>query len=292
MSTNGNLRIFSGATAIVTGGASGIGRALSQELAKRGCEVVIADLQMEPAEEVVQGVLSLDGKASFIKADVSDFAAIDEVVKTTVERTGRLDYMFNNAGIGIGLDVRDHTREDWDRIIDVNLTGVVNGIQAAYPIMIRQGFGHLVNTSSIGGLKPTPGAVSYAATKAAVFQLSRSLRIEGEEYGVRVSVFCPGVIRTPILYGGKYGKLPREISRDQLEKMWDRLRPMDPDVFAADALNEVARNKAIIVLPAWWKLFWYMDRLSPKLSVYIDRKLYQKSKRELFGSLESGADAP
>jgi len=292
MSTNGNLRIFSGATAIVTGGASGIGRALSQELAKRGCEVVIADLQSEPAKEVVQGVLSLKGKASFMKADVSDFAAIDEVVKTTVERTGRLDYMFNNAGIGIGLDVRDHTIEDWNRIIDVNLTGVVNGIQAAYPIMIRQGFGHIVNTSSIGGLKPTPGAVSYAATKAAVFQLSRSLRIEAEEYGVRVSVFCPGVIRTPILYGGKYGKLPKGISRDQLEKMWDQLRPMDPNIFAGTALNEVARNKAIIILPAWWKLFWYLDRLSAIFSSYVNRKLYQKSKRELFGSLESGDNAP
>ena len=204
---DGKLRVFSGAVAIVTGGASGIGRALSRALVKLDCEVVVVDLRSEPAEEVIQGIRK-EGSASFIRADVSDFTAMDRAVKTTIQGAGRLDYMFNNAGIGIGLDVRDHTIEDWHRIVDVNLKGVINGIQAAYSIMINQGFGHIVNTSSMGGLKPTPGIVSYAATKAAIFQISRSLRIEAQEYGVRVSVLCPGVIQTPIMYGGTYGKLP------------------------------------------------------------------------------------
>ena len=275
------LRIFSGAVAIVTGGASGIGRALSQELAKRNCEVVVVDLQSELAEEVVQGIRREGEKASFIKADVSDFAAIEQAVNETFQRVGRLDYVFNNAGIGIGLDVRDHTIDDWNRIVDVNLKGVVNGIQAAYPAMIHQGFGHIVNTSSVGGLKPTPGVASYAGTKAAVFEISRSLRIEAEEHGVRVSVLCPGVIRTPILYGGKYGKRPKGVSKDRLEEMWKQLRPMDPNIFARVALKAVAQNKPVIIVPAWWKIFWYLDRLSERLSTHINKK-YQKTKRDFF----------
>jgi NAD(P)-dependent dehydrogenase (short-subunit alcohol dehydrogenase family) len=277
---DGKLRIFSGAVAIVTGGASGIGRALCRALVKLDCEVVVVDLQSEPAEEVVQVIRKDGGKASFIRADVSDFAAMDRAVKTTIQGAGRLDYMFNNAGIGIGLDVRDHTIEDWHRIVDVNLKGVINGIQAAYPIMINQGFGHIVNTSSMGGLKPTPGIVSYAATKAAVFQISRSLRIEAQEYGVRVSVLCPGVIQTPIMYGGTYGKLPAGIAKDKLEQMWELFRPMDPNIFARKALRAVGQNKAVIIVPAWWKIFWYADRASTMLSMAINKRFYRKIKRE------------
>jgi len=282
MVNRGGLRVFSGAVAIVTGGASGIGRALSRELVKLDCEVVVVDLQSELAEEVVQGIRKDGGKASFIKADVSDFAGLDQAVNATIQQAGRLDYMFNNAGIGIGLDVRDHTMDDWNCIVDVNLKGVINGIQAAYPIMINQGFGHIVNTSSVGGLKPTPGLVSYAATKAAVFELSRSLRIEAEEYGVRVSVLCPGVIRTPIMYGGKYGKPPRGISKDQLERIWKQVRPMDPNIFARKALRAVGQNKPFIIIPAWWKIFWYLDRVSPMLSMAINKRLYRKMKKEFF----------
>ena len=280
--TRGGLRAFSGGTAIVTGGASGIGEALCRELARRHCEVVVVDLESDLGQEVAQGIQDQGGKASFIEADVSDFGAVDQAVKATLERTGRIDYMFNNAGIGIGLDVRDHTIDDWNRIVDVNLNGVINGIQAAYPVMIEQGFGHLVNTASIGGLKPMPGAVSYAVTKAAVYELSRSLRMEAREYGVRVSVFCPGVIRTPMLYGGRHGKLPKGINREQLDKVWKQVRPMDPNVFAEKALNSVARNQAIIIIPAWWKAFWYLDRLSALLSMHVNRRLYQRTKNEIY----------
>jgi NAD(P)-dependent dehydrogenase (short-subunit alcohol dehydrogenase family) len=276
------LRIFSGAVAIVTGGASGIGRALSRALAKRHCEVVLVDLQSELAAGVVQVIRKEGGKASFIHADVSDFAAMDRAVNTTIQQTRRLDYMFNNAGIGIGLDVRDHTIEDWHRIVDVNLKGVINGIQAAYPVMINQGFGHIVNTSSMGGLKPTPGVVSYAATKAAVFQISRSLRIEAQEYGVRVSVLCPGVVRTPIMFGGAYGKIPEGISKDKLEQIWKQFRPMDPEIFARTALRAVGQNKAFIIIPAWWRIFWYLDRVSTMLSMAVNKGFYRKVKRECF----------
>jgi NAD(P)-dependent dehydrogenase (short-subunit alcohol dehydrogenase family) len=281
--SNKTLRVFDNGTAIVTGGASGIGRALAEELVKRGCEVVLADLQIELAEEVASEIRVAGGKGEALELDVTDFPAVECLLQETVERTGRLDYMFNNAGIGIGGDVSLHSIEDWDRIVDVNLRGVINGVQAAYQIMLSQGFGHIVNTASMAGLMPSPGTVSYASTKYAVVGLSKSLRPEAALAGIRVSVLCPGVIRTPILEGGKYGKALVEISPEQLRDMWERLKPMPPNIFARKALDAVAKNKAIIIIPSWWKLFWWIDRLSPSLGISLAQRSYRDVQKRLMG---------
>ena len=273
------LRVFNGATAIITGGASGIGRALGEELAKRGSEVVLADLQIELAEEVASGIRVAGGKAAALKLDVADFPAVESLLRETVERTGRLDYMFNNAGITIFGPVSLHTIEDWNRIIDVNLRGVVNGVQVAYQIMLNQGFGHIVNTASMAGLVPGASDPSYATTKHAVVGLSKVLRAEAAMEGIQVSVLCPGLVRTPILEGGgKYGKSLMDLSPEQereLRDLIEKLKPMSPDTFARKALDAIAKNKAIIVIPSWWKLFWWVDRLSPSLTILQLRKSYQ-----------------
>ena len=186
-------------SAIVTGGASGIGRGLAAELARSGVDVVLADRQAELAEEAASEIRAEGGSAVAVGLDVRDPDRFHEVVRTTVDRAGRLDYLFNNAGIGVGGEVREYDRSDWDDVIDVNLRGVAHGILAAYPVMISQGFGHIVNTASMAGLNPAPLQISYTATKYAVVGLSRALRLEAKRYGVRVSVVCPGPIRTPIL---------------------------------------------------------------------------------------------
>jgi NADP-dependent 3-hydroxy acid dehydrogenase YdfG len=116
MSSNKTIRIFDGATAIVTGGASGIGRALAVGLAKRGCEVILADLQIELAEEVASEINASGGKAKAAKKDVTDFPAMEQLVKGTVQRTGRLDYIFNNAGIVIGGSANLYSIEDWNQV--------------------------------------------------------------------------------------------------------------------------------------------------------------------------------
>ncbi len=269
------LRVFDGATAIITGGASGIGRALGGELAKRGSEVVLADLQIELAEEVASGIRDAGGKATALKLDVTDFSAVESLLREVVERTGGLDFMFNNAGITIAGPIRLHAIEDWNRIIDVNLRGVVNGVQAAYQIMLKQGFGHIVNTASTGGLVPNVISPSYTTTKYAVIGLSRVLRAEAAAEGIRVSVLCPGFVRTPMLEGGKYGKTLMELSPEQereLRDSFEKLKPMPPDTFAGKALDAIAKNKAIIVEPSWWKLLWWIDRLSPQLTMLQLRK--------------------
>jgi NAD(P)-dependent dehydrogenase (short-subunit alcohol dehydrogenase family) len=282
MQSNITIRIFDGATAIVTGGASGIGRALAEELAKRGCEVVLVDLQIELAEEVVSEINASGGKAKAVKMDVTDFPAMEQLVQETVHRAGRLDYIFNNAGIVIGGGVNLYGIEDWNHVIDVNLRGIINGIQATYKIMTAQGFGHIVNTASMSGLVHGPGNIAYNMTKHAVVALSESLRIEAAQAGVRVSVICPGAVRTPILEGGgRYGKMLIEIPPEQMRRMLERLRPMSPNIFAEKVLNSVAKNKAIIIVPSWWKLFWWINRLSPSLGMFLAQKRFQKMQKEL-----------
>lgn len=282
MEKNDSLRTFTRAVAIVTGGASGIGRALSEDLARRGAHVVLADRQIDRAQEVAQGIHTGWGTATAVAVDVTDFSAVDRLVQDTVQTHGRLDYIFNNAGLAVGGEVRLYQPEDWQRVLDVNLQGVVNGVQAAYPVMLKQGYGHIVNTASMAGLCPFPMGVSYAATKHAVVGLSTSLRIEAAEAGIRVSVFCPGFIRTQILHGGgKYGKDLMQIPPDVQEKLLQRLNPMEPADFALHALNAVIRNRAIIIVPARWKLLWWLNRLSPSLVLRLNKRMYQSTKRML-----------
>lgn len=262
------IRIFEGGVAIITGGASGIGRALGKDLAKRGAEVVLADLYVKPVQQAIIEIQSIGGKATAAQVDVTDFQAVNQLVRETVGRTGRLDYMFNNAGIAIVGAVRHYQIDDWNRIIDVNLRGVTNGVQAAYQVMMEQQFGHIVNTASMAGLIPLPKGVGYTTTKHAVVGLSTSLRTEAALEGIRVSVLCPGVIRTSILEGGRYGKILNYSTPEQLKSSWERFRPISADVFARKALDAIAQNKPIIVIPFWWKFLWWLNRLSPSLGIF------------------------
>lgn len=282
MAADKKIRTFAGATAIVTGAASGIGRALAEELAKRGCEVVVADLQIALAKKVASGISATGGKARAKRIDVTDFPAMKKLVKETVRRTGRLDYIFNNAGIVIGGGVNLYGIADWNKVIDVNIRGVINGIQAAYQIMLAQGFGHIVNTASMAGLMPGPGNTVYTMTKHGVVGLSLSLRGEAALAGVRVSVICPGVIQTPILEGGgRYGKMLIDIPAEEMRRLWEQLRPMPARIFAHKVLDAVVKNKAIIIYPRWWRVFWWINRLSPTLGISLAQKSFQRNLKKL-----------
>ncbi|MDG4666896.1 SDR family oxidoreductase [Mycobacterium sp. 236(2023)] len=257
---------LAGKVAFITGGASGIGAALTAKLAAAGAQVWIADRQIQAAEQLAQHVRSTGATAHAVELDVRDPDAFHDAITKTVDTSGKIDYLFNNAGIGIGGEVDTLTLDDWNDVIDVNLRGVIHGVQAAYPFMIRQGSGHVVNTASMAGLITTTAQGGYTATKHAVVALSKAMRVEAATHGVRVSVLCPGVVRTPILTGGEYGR-NKSVSREDQLKLGEALRPMDADVFADKALRAVVRNEAIIVVPGWWKALWYLERLSPGLSM-------------------------
>jgi NADP-dependent 3-hydroxy acid dehydrogenase YdfG len=253
-------------SALVTGAASGIGLALAEQLASRGVSVTLADRQRELAERAASSIRADGGTAAAVELDVRDAERFSEVVRRCTADAGRLDFLFNNAGVVVFGEVRDYDMSDWENTIDVNLKGVANGIQAAYPLMIDQGFGHIINTASMAGLVPGTLQGVYSATKHAIVALSRILRVEARRYGVKVSVVCPGVVRTPILHGGRYGSLKRSVDVSALAKHFDRLLPIEPNRLADRVLRAVDRNRAIIIEPKLGRLLWYLDRLLPGLA--------------------------
>jgi len=253
-------------SALVTGAASGIGLALAEQLAGRGVRVTLADRQTELAERAAIRIREDGGSATAVELDVRDAERFVEVVRCCTAESSRLDFLFNNAGVVVFGEIRDYDISDWENTIDVNLKGVANGIQAAYPIMIEQGFGHIINTASMAGLVPGTLQGVYSATKHAVVALSRILRAEARRYGVKVSVVCPGVIRTPILEGGRYGSLKPSVNVSVLARHFDRLMPMEPGRLAQRVLRGVDRNRAIIIEPKAGRILWYLDRLLPGLA--------------------------
>jgi len=279
MAANG-IRTYQGAAAIVTGAASGIGRALACELAARGADVVLADLQIDEARKAADEIRSAGGRAEAVQLDVTDFPAVESLVKGVAQNRGRLDYLFNNAGIAIGGAMNDLNMEDWRRVLNVNLHGVIHGAVAAYPVMRAQGFGHIVNTASMAGLMANPMNLPYATAKHAVVGLSLSMRAETAHLGLRASVICPGVIRTPILDGGRYGAMKMNLPPEKGREILERLRPMQPDVLARKALKAVAKNRAIMIFPWPWKMLWWLNRLSPTLGVAFARNRFAGLRRE------------
>jgi NAD(P)-dependent dehydrogenase (short-subunit alcohol dehydrogenase family) len=245
-------------------------------------EVVLADRQIELADEIAKSIIARGGKASGVELDVRDLGAFEHAAKNVMSRSGRIDFLFNNAGIAIGGEISTYERDAWDDVIDVDVKGVAYGVHAFYPHMIAQRSGHIINTASIAGLVSAAGTGSYCASKHAVVGLTKVLRIEGARHGVRASVLCPGAIRTPIFTGGRYGRVGyANVTREKILSQWERLRPMEPPVFARRSLDDISRNVPIIVHPGWWKALWYLDRLSPSLGMKLWSVMFEKRRKDL-----------
>ena len=259
---------------IITGGASGIGRALGEELAKGGATVMLADVNTELLEQTAESITSAGYHAKPVTLDVTDPEAVKKLVDDSVSEYGKLDYIFNNAGVVVFGEARDFSYDDWRKVIDTNLYGVVNGVVAAYPVMVKQGFGHIVNTASVAGLFPVTGLISYVASKYGVVGLSNTLRVEGADLGVRVSVICPGLIDTPM----KNSKVVK-IDREKMLAEAPSLLPVEK--CARMILDGVERNKAIIVVTVMAKIFWMLQRISPGLVRWLLRRLHTKRLREI-----------
>lgn len=249
---------FRNKIAVVTGGASGIGRALCEELARGGSLAVVADINFEGAQAVAHAIGASGGRAIAAHLDVTRADDVQSLVNDIVGEHGRLDYIFNNAGIGVGGEVRDLSLDHWRKAIDINLWGVIYGTTAAYTAMVKQGSGHIVNIASAAGLVGEPGLTPYSVTKSGVVALSTALRAEAEAYEVRVSVVCPGFVDTAIYENAIGVKVDKARF---LEKLPVRLVPA---VEAARViLKGVERNEAIIVFPFYARLLWWLVRLNP-----------------------------
>ncbi len=190
-----------GKVALVTGGASGIGRGCAETLAAEGAVAVVADVQDDKGAEVVAAILKAGGKAEYIRHDVTDEAAWADVMGQVKARHGRLDILVNNAGIGVGGSVLDMTLADWRRQTAVNLDGVFLGVKHAIPLMRASGDGgSIVNMSSVAGLKGAPNLAGYCATKGGVRLFTKAVALEcaAARDGIRVNSVHPGIIETPI----------------------------------------------------------------------------------------------
>ncbi len=257
---------LAGKVAIITGGAGGIGKALAEEMAARGCYLVLADINAELLDETAAELRATGAQLDAKTVDVRDAVQVQALVEGAFRELGRIDYVFNNAGVNVCAELRDTTLDDWNLLIDVNLRGVVHGVHAVYPIMREQGFGHIVNMSSAAGLVPAAAEGAYAATKHAVVGLSLSLRIEAATFGVKVSVVCPGLVDTPILDSTKYVKLdPESIKKIAPEK------PIPPRKAARQILRGVERNRFYIVLTATAHALWWLHRYAPGTSMRLGK---------------------
>lgn len=267
---------LTGRTAVVTGGGSGIGRALCLLLASRGAHVHVVDRDAEAVDAVVAQIRSAGGSADPHRVDVTDAAAVQALADDVLGR-GPLDLLFNNAGIGHAGAVVDTTLEDWKALIEVNLMGVVHGLQAFLPALVAQASpSHVVNTASMAGLFPSPGLVPYSTTKAAVVGLSESVDREVVGSGVRVHALCPGIIDTNIIKTSTM-RGPWAAKQAGVVEMY-ATRGTSPDVVARQALAAVARGRTIIPTPRYQVVPpWVVKRISPaagaSLSAFMARTL-------------------
>jgi NAD(P)-dependent dehydrogenase (short-subunit alcohol dehydrogenase family) len=261
---------LSGATALVTGAASGIGRATALELARRGADLCVCDVDEKGLAETEETIRSLGRDALARRVDVArrdEMRAFAELVHGQVEA---VDLLVNNAGVGLGATFLDSELEDWDWIVGINLMGVVHGCRAFVPAMVRRGRGgHVVNVSSAAGYFATSPLAAYSATKYAVLGLSEALHQELRPHGIGVTAVCPGIIDTPITRRSRFrGALADPALRERMEEGYRR-RHYTPERVARNILRAVERGRVIApISPEAWA-FWYLKRLSPRLAGWL-----------------------
>lgn len=214
---------FEGKTALITGGAAGIGRATALAFAREGARVVVADVDTPRGKETVQMVEAEGGEAHFINVDVSNAEDVKRMVQETVDTYGRLDCAFNNAGIeGEQAPTGESNEENWNRVIDINLKGVWLCMKEEIPQMLEQGGGVIVNTASVAGLVGYANLPAYVASKHGVAGLTKGAALEYATKGIRVNAVCPGVIHTEMIdrvTGGDEEALEAYAKQQPVERM-------------------------------------------------------------------------
>ncbi len=196
------MKEFQGKVAVVTGAASGIGRALAEHAAQEGMNVVLADIEEAALQQVSQALEANGTQVLAVKTDVSKAEDVEALAQKTLERFGAVHLLFNNAGVGAGTTTWDSSLDDWKWVLGVNLWGVIHGVHTFVPLMLKQGGeGHIVNTASVAGLTSGPGLGIYKVSKFGVVTLSETLYYELLLTGapIKVSVLCPGWVKTRVL---------------------------------------------------------------------------------------------
>jgi len=268
------MQISAGQVAVITGGGSGIGRALAQALAAEGCSIVIADIE-EPALKETLALLPDDALA--VRTDVSRQEDVEALVAATLERFGRVDIVCNNAGVSTFNTVENQTLDDWRWVLGVNLWGVIYGVNAFLPVLRRQGTpGYIVNTSSVAGLlSGVPYIGPYAVSKVGVVSLSETLRGELMMAGapIGVSVLCPSATNTSVMEAER--NRPAETGAEQRTEDAEAMRLMIRSQFTSETGKEPEEVAAMVVDAIRSDRFWVVTHgdLRPAIEARVTEML-------------------
>ena len=263
---------------VITGAGSGIGRSVALAFAREGARLHLSDINQGNVETVAKEARALGAEAASYAVDSSDRRAVEKFAGDVFAAAGRVDILHNNAGIGSGGDIDKITLESWEKILSINLWGVIFGVHYFLPKMIAQGGGgHIINTASSAGLIGLPNQASYVASKFAVVGISEVMSMELRKHGIYTTVLCPGMIRTNIHRVGVYEfaddtKAIRDLATEMFEK-----HGASPDKVASDLLKAVRKRKPICVSPAWQVyLGWIVKRISPGLYQNLMRMIVDR----------------
>lgn len=230
-----------GKAAVVTGGGSGIGRATCIALAERGASLVVADRDFTGAQETVKAVNALGRDAVAVECDVTVPEQIAAALATAREQFGRLDIVYNNAGISVRTPLLEDDAREWVKTIDINLTAVIEGTRQAILAMKELRGGIIINTASMGGLLPMPGSPVYAASKAGVINFTRSLAYLAEEANIRVNAIAPSFVDTPLVRAGG-----EERMKEMADMVGGILEPEDIAQGVVELIEDDSRAGAIM----------------------------------------------
>ncbi len=275
-----DVRNLAGKWALVTGAASGIGKATALALARRGANVVLCDVDQNGLKITQDLAASLGRKTVARRVDVSrrdEMASFADEVHQDLEA---IDILVNNAGVALGASFEETLLEDWDWIIGINLLGVIHGLHYFVPNMVaRARAGHVVNIASMAGLLAVRALSAYSTTKFAVVGLSEALRAELESHGIGVTAVCPGFVNTPLVESARMrGKAAEALARQEIVDFIER-RQHTPERVAETILRAIQRNRAIApVFPEAW-LGYYMKRFTPRLLAWALRKGSERAER-------------
>jgi NAD(P)-dependent dehydrogenase (short-subunit alcohol dehydrogenase family) len=233
------MRKLEGQVVVITGGAGGIGSALALECARAGLDVVLADVDERGMREVAAEVAKHGRRCVCVATDVRSADSFQALLERTLAEFGRCDVMVNNAGVFHAAPLVETSAQQYQRLIDINIGGVVHGSRIFGAHFVRQGHGHIVNTASAAGLFPVPGMSAYSLTKYGVVGYSLQLRWELAAHGVGVTVLCPGVVKTPITTREGVGFKPEEAA-----KMIEGAP--NPHGLARKAVRAIARNRPMV----------------------------------------------
>jgi len=266
------VKSFKNKVALVTGASSGIGEAIAIALASAGATVILTARDQNKLDAVRQKCISAGGKAWVHAAEVSDEAQMQALADAVHAQFPAIDILVNNAGVVMGGFTWEVETEDWKRLHDVNVMGVVYGIRAFVPKMIARGAGgHVVNMASVSGLFGAPGMSTYSATKFAVVGLSESLRLELHRHRIGVSVICPGFVDTPIQTKVKMvGALSSEKARARVAKDFEKTN-LTPEQVARRTLQAISRNEAVAGIGKEAVLVGALKRWAPAILEHFMR---------------------